>query len=59
MGLSEIVICVLSTILTVSIFVILYWIRRYKFLKFKYNVLVKQFDVVIQSINKHNKVNNR
>lgn len=59
MGLSEIVICVLSTILTVSIFVILYWIRRYRFLKFKYNVLVKQFDVVIQSINKHNKVNNR
>jgi len=59
MGLSEIVICVLSTVLTVSIFVILYWIRRYRFLKFKYNVLVKQFDVVIQSINKHNKVNNR
>lgn len=59
MGLSEIVIYVLSTILTVSIFVILYWIRRYRFLKFKYNVLVKQFDVVIQSINKHNKVNNR
>lgn len=59
MGLSELVICVLSTVLTVSIFVILYWIRRYRFLKFKYNVLVKQFDVVIQSINKHNKVNNR
>jgi hypothetical protein len=59
MGLSEIVICVLSTVLTVSIFVILYWIRRYRFLKFKYNVLVKQFDVVVQSIIKHNKVNNR